>query len=92
VGQTALHGAAYLGANRIVRYLVDHHANLDAQDQQGQTPFRVAQAHLNVSGQGVTHNPETAQLLQELGADTRLGVDGEDLLRQLQRAAAKLNP
>jgi uncharacterized protein len=92
VGQTALHGAAYLGANRIVRFLVDHHANLNAQDRQGQTPFRVAQAHLNVSGQGVTHNPATAQLLQELGADTSLGVDGEDLLRQLQRAGVKVNP
>jgi ankyrin repeat protein len=91
VGQTALHAAAYLGANRIVRFLVDHHANFNAQDQQGQTPFRVAQAHLNVSAQGVTHNAETARLLQELGADTRLGVDGENLLRQLQRAAARLD-
>jgi ankyrin repeat protein len=90
VGQTALHAAAYLGADRIVRFLVAHHANLNAQDQQGQTPFRVAQAHLNVSAQGVTHNRETAQLLRELGADTRLGVDGEDLLRQLQRAAVNL--
>jgi len=88
VGQTALHGAAYLGASRIVKFLVDHQANLNARDRQGQTPFRVAEAHLNVSGQGVTHNPETAQVLKDLGADASLGVDGEDLLRQLQRAGA----
>jgi uncharacterized protein len=88
LGQTALHGAAYLAANRLVRLLVERRAELNRQDQRGQTPFRVAEAHLNVSGQGVTHNPETAELLKQLGADMRLGVNGEELLRQLQREAA----
>src|SRR5262249_37329869 len=34
-GETALHGAAYRGANTIVQYLVDQGAKLDARSQQG---------------------------------------------------------
>jgi ankyrin repeat protein len=88
VGQTALHGAAYLGASSIVEFLVQRHARLDAQDKQGQTPFRIAEGHLNVSAQGVTSNPQTADLLRRLGADTELGIAGTELLRRLQREAA----
>ena len=81
-GQTALHGAAYMGGSSVARFLVDRGAELNAPDAQGQTPFRIADGHLNVAGQGVTEWPETAALLRQLGADTSLGVDARDLLRR----------
>ena len=62
-GQRALHAAAYMGGNSIVRALVERGARLNVQDAQGQTPYRIAEAHLNIAGQGVTEWPETATLL-----------------------------
>lgn len=41
-GETALHGAAYRGANTIVKYLVDKGAKLDARSKQGWTPWTIA--------------------------------------------------
>ena len=84
-GQTALHGAAYMGADAVVRLLVRHGAKLNVQDAQGQTPYRLAESHLNVAGQGVTEWPTTAATLREVGADTTLGVDGRTMLRQYVR-------
>jgi ankyrin repeat protein len=84
-GQTALHGAAYMGADAVVRLLVRHGAKVNVQDAQGQTPYRLAEGHLNVAGQGVTEWPNTAAILREVGADTTLGVDGRTLLRQYVR-------
>jgi ankyrin repeat protein len=86
-GQTALHGAAYMGADAVVRVLVQSGARLNAQDAQGQTPFRLAEGHLNVAGQGVTEWPTTAALLRTLGADTSLGVDGRTMLRRYGKPA-----
>jgi ankyrin repeat protein len=87
-GQTALHGAAYMGGMALVQQLVDRGARLNAQDAQGQTPYRIAEGHLNVAAQGVTDWPKTAALLRTLGADTTLGVDGRTMLRQYPKAAA----
>jgi ankyrin repeat protein len=84
-GQTALHGAAYMGADAAVRVLVRHGAKLNVQDAQGQTPYRLAEGHLNVAGQGVTEWPSTAAILRGAGADTTLGVDGRTMLRQYVR-------
>jgi ankyrin repeat protein len=84
-GQTALHGAAYMGAEAVVQLLIARGARLNAQDAQGQTPFRIAEGHLNVAGQGVTEWPKTAAVLREAGADTALGVDGRTMLRQYVR-------
>ena len=81
-GQTALHGAAYMGADAVVRLLVRNGAKVNAQDAQGQTPYRLAEGHLNVAGQGVTEWPQTAAILREVGADPTLGVDGRTMLRQ----------
>jgi uncharacterized protein len=80
--QTALQGAAYMGGNSVLRLLFAKGAKLDMQDAQGQTAFRVAEGHLNNAGQGLSSWPETMTLLQELGANTALGVDGRTMLRQ----------
>jgi ankyrin repeat protein len=84
-GQTALHGAAYMGADATARLLVSRGAKLNVQDAQGQTPYRLAESHLNVAGQGVTEWPTTAAIFREAGADTTLGVDGRTMLRQYVR-------
>ena len=41
-GETALHGAAYRGANTIVQYLVEKGATIDARSKQGWTPWTIA--------------------------------------------------
>jgi ankyrin repeat protein len=71
-----------MGANSVVSFLIDHGATLNAKDAQGQTPYRIAEGHLNVAGQGVTDWPKTAALLRQLGADVSLGVDGRMMLRR----------
>jgi ankyrin repeat protein len=85
--QTPLHGAAYMGSNALVQRLVERGAKIDAQDAQGQTPYRIAEGHLNVAAQGVTEWPKTAALLKTLGADTSLGVDGRTMLRRYVNTA-----
>ena len=71
---TALHGAAFRGLNEIVELLVENGADIDARDFRGRTPFRLAEG----SKQSFQFQswPETAELLANLGADTRLGVPG----------------
>jgi uncharacterized protein len=71
---TALHGAAYRGLNEVVQYLVERGANINARDFKGRTPYRLAEG----SKQSFQFQswPETADLLKQLGADTRLGVPG----------------
>ena len=71
---TALHGAAFRGLNEVVEYLVEHGAGIDARDYRGRTPYRLAEG----SKQSFQFQafPETAVLLAELGANTRLGVPG----------------
>jgi ankyrin repeat protein len=86
--QTPLHGAAYMGSNAVVQRLAEHGATIDAQDAQGQTPYRIAEGHLNVAAQGVTEWPKTAALLETLGANTSLGVDGRTMLRRYVNTAA----
>jgi ankyrin repeat protein len=41
-GETALHGAAGRGADKVVRFLVDNGATLDARDKSNRTPLDVA--------------------------------------------------
>ena len=70
----ALHCAAFSGVNEIVRHLVEHRADINARDWRGRTPFRLAE------GAKQTYHyqewPGTSVLLQELGADTSLGIPG----------------
>ncbi len=71
---SALHGAAFRGLNEVVEYLVHQGADIDARDFRGRTPFRLAEG----SKQSFQFQafPDTAALLAELGANTRLGVPG----------------
>ena len=71
---TALHGAAFRGLNEVVQFLVERGANINARDFKGRTAYRLAEG----SKQSFQFQswPETADLLKQLGADTRLGVPG----------------
>ena len=77
---TALHGAAFRGLNEVIQFLVEHGANINAQDFQQRTPFRIAEG----AKQGTQWQewPETAEQLRKLGADTSLGIPGLVLERQ----------
>jgi len=84
---TALHGAAFRGLNEVIEYLVAKGAAIDARDFRGRTPFRIAEgAKQSFQFQGW---PETADLLKQLGADTRLGIPGtvHERLRDVPVAA-----
>jgi ankyrin repeat protein len=73
-GETALHGAAYRGANSIVEYLVSKGARLDARSKQGWAPWTIAN--------GVFYSlffkeqRATADLLAKLMADRGLSTEG----------------
>ena len=71
---TALHCAAFSGLNEVIQLLVEHGADIDARDWRGRTAFRLAEG----AKQSFHYQawPETAALLAELGADTRLGIPG----------------
>jgi hypothetical protein len=46
-GWTALHGAAYIGADDIIEYLVAKGAKLNVKDEMGQTPLTIAEGDPN---------------------------------------------
>ena len=89
-GFAPLHGAAYIASNEVIEYLVKQGADIDAQQFEGQTAFRLAEG---TAASGFTFHafPETAALLAALGADTTLGVDGETLARQRNLTLASEN-
>ncbi len=66
VGETAMHAAAYRGANSVVRYLYEQGAELDVVALDGRTPLRVADGV--EYGNSFAAHPHTAELLRELGA------------------------
>jgi ankyrin repeat protein len=71
---TALHCAAFSGLPELVRLFVSNGADINARDWRGRTPFRLAQG----AKQSFHYQawPAVAVLLQELGADTSLGIPG----------------
>ena len=62
--ETALHGAAYRGANSIALYLIDHGARLDIADELGRMPVTIADGV--VAGPYFRAHDETAALLRDL--------------------------
>ena len=71
-GETALHGATRHAAGRVIRFLVEQGADLDARTWADQTPLRIAEGYL-YSGTYVSY-PQTAALLRTLGADPAAGT------------------
>ena len=75
-GETALHSAAYRGANAIIEFLVGKGARLDPKDRYGQTPLSIAQGDpfrfvdpRDKRYRGlVNQHQSTAELLLQLGA------------------------
>ena len=71
--QTPLHGAAYVGSDAIVQYLVDKGANVNVKDNSGQTPLSIARCEFpptlledNLRPQFI--HESTGNLLVKLGA------------------------
>ena len=60
--------------NEVIEYLVAEGADIDARDFRGRTPYRVAEG-TKQSFQFQSW-PESAALLERLGANTRLGIPG----------------
>jgi ankyrin repeat protein len=86
-GQTALHTAAYLKADKLVQFLVENGAKMDLIDKFGQTPLSIA---ARVITEGVKdsydlsprrHNVSTYNLLLKLGA-TPLTASGIKIFQE----------
>jgi ankyrin repeat protein len=69
VGETAMHAAAYRGANSVVQYLFDKGAKLDVVAKDGRTPLIIADGV--EYGNSFAAQPQTAALLRKLGAAER---------------------
>jgi len=66
LGETAMHAAAYRGANSVVQYLFDKGAKLDVVAVDGRTPLIIADGV--EYGNSFAAQPQTAVLLRKLGA------------------------
>lgn len=71
-GGTALHAAAFRGANTIVRWLVDKGAKLDAKNKIGWLPVTVAGPIFEAATE--KHQPETVGLLRTLMTEKGLSA------------------
>lgn len=67
-GCTALHGAAMMGSNLIVQYLIDAGADINSRNDIGWTPRMVAEGVFVANTEKAW--PETAALLGALGGET----------------------
>jgi ankyrin repeat protein len=70
-GSTGLHRAAQQSLNRVIRFLVEHGADVNVKNGKGQTPLTVALSPnaFNLDGTEASKpDPSTAELLRRLGA------------------------
>ena len=65
-GDTALHGAAWRGANAIILRLVDEGAELHVENERGFTPLRIANGEEEGRVANINVRPWTVALLQKL--------------------------
>lgn len=82
-GETALHGAAYFGADAVVQLLVDRGAQVNARNRNwGYTPLSIAERFSGPStGANTIAHPTTAALLRKLGGEE--GVEFEGAITQV---------
>lgn len=75
-GETALHGAAQRGADRIVQFLAEHGARLDVKNKEGRTPMDEARGQADTSANDNVRRPEhkSTQLLLQRLINERAGV------------------
>ncbi len=69
LGETAVHGAAQRGANRVVQFLADKNARLDVKNKEGRTPMDEARGQADTSAEDNVRRPEhkdTQALLKRL--------------------------
>jgi ankyrin repeat protein len=68
-GRCAMHGAARLGWNKVVRYLGEHGADLSFEDENGWTPYDYAAGRFGVVTNGTfdpgLERPDTMAILEE---------------------------
>ena len=67
-GSTALHGAAMMGSNVIVQYLVERGADVNARNAIGWTPLMIAEGVFVANTEKAW--PATVALLRDLGGET----------------------
>jgi hypothetical protein len=70
-GRTAIHMAAFTGADLVVQYLANHGADVNVRDKNGETPWSMASGispGLRYRGLYGSHE-STAELLIRLGAE-----------------------
>jgi len=68
-GETAMHGAAQRGADRVVQFLADNGARLDVKNKEGRTPMDEARGQADTSAEDNVRRPEhksTQALLERL--------------------------
>lgn len=85
-GDTALHGAIIRGWEPLVRFLLDQGADLDAVNEKGWTPLRIAKG-VFYSNTGKRW-PEIETLLLELGADESLATGADNTISDWTAEAA----
>lgn len=80
-GRTALHGAAHIRSDAIVRLLVDHGAQVNVEDQRGITAIMIAEGggHVLLPGLG---GGSTADLLRTLGSDATSPENAIEIFNQ----------
>jgi ankyrin repeat protein len=73
VGYTALHGAAFRGANEVVKLLVEKGALMDVKNQEGRLPVNMAEG-MHIGPGGWVEHDDTAALLHKLMAEHSLSA------------------
>jgi ankyrin repeat protein len=68
-GNAALHGAAHIKADTIIRFLAENGADLNLRNKRGQTPLTIADT-VRAGSATVSQKTPTGDLLRSLGAET----------------------
>jgi len=78
-GDTAMHGAAWVRSKKIIRFLVEQGADVNALNDRGQTPIYIAEHDGRTAGTGpkLAHS-EVADLLRELSVPSAVKTSLEE--------------